>query len=713
MVKLLLGRGNEEMVIRNGRYWSSKLLLIFILLITACDSQDNIVGRQGGHSDKQLKIQVEQDGFYRVTLKELRDAGLMIESLIPENLYLSQLGAAVPYLINENVLIFYGQAPDNRYTATRPYLLEFGKPGTLIGEEIMSPMDAPVVDQVPLVKHFEENDIYNPQALNVVDDDNWHWETINPQQKLPLSISVPAASDRPAAIRINLWGVTHDPRVDNDHDLDLLLNGQSLGTIRWDGSIYYDSRLDIAPGTLINGENTLILNNEAIGANKLDIMELNWLELTYMAPPVAIEDQLEFRDVTGTVTLSGFSDRPHIFDINDPNASKILTGWDYGDEEITLAVRDDMHIAAIGPDGYLSPTSIEPVRQSGWRKIDNQADLLIVTTDDLAPALTPLIEAREAQGLRVALATVSEIYDEFGFGEASPESIQSFVSHAYNKWRTPSPAYLLLVGDATSDYRGYLRTVPKNIVPSPMVPVIYGGETVSDSRIADVTGDMRPELAVGRWPVTERSDVKALVERTLAYEQSEADDISMFATDGTEARFANLAKSLWTASDFSDSQIKLIDGPQASEVTAQWNEGAWLTTYIGHGSVQLWGKDNIFNPEAVSDLEAATPPIVLQLTCLTGLFAHPELTSLSETMLRHEQGPVLVIAATSLTLSNDQEPFAHSLLQNLRDPSIERIGDAFQEAKLALDIENSGALREISDTFALFGDPTTLVVRPG
>ena len=186
----------------------------------------------------------------------------------------------------------------------------------------------------------------------------------------------------------------------------------------------------------------------------------------------------------------------------------------------------------------------------------------------------------------------------------------------------------------------------------------------------------------------------------------------MFATDGTETRFANLANSLWTASEFPDSQIKLLDGPQASEVAAQWNEGAWLTTYIGHGSVQLWGKDNVFNPEAVKDLEAATPPIVLQLTCLTGLFAHPELTSLSETMLQHKQGPVLIVAATSLTLSDNQEPFVLGFLQSLRDPATKRSGDAFQMAKLALDVENRHGLREISDTFALLGDPTALIVRP-
>ena len=81
-------------------------------------------------------------------------------------------------------------------------------------------------------------------------------------------------------------------------------------------------------------------------------------------------------------------------------------------------------------------------------------------------------------------------------------------------------------------------------------------------------------------------------------------------------------------------------------------------------------------------------------------------------MLRHENGPVLLIAATSLTLSGNQQPFALSLMQHMQDPAYKRIGDAFQAAKLDLAIENNNGLREISDTFALLGDPSALMVRP-
>ncbi len=81
-------------------------------------------------------------------------------------------------------------------------------------------------------------------------------------------------------------------------------------------------------------------------------------------------------------------------------------------------------------------------------------------------------------------------------------------------------------------------------------------------------------------------------------------------------------------------------------------------------------------------------------------------------MLLHANGPVLVIAASSLTFSYQQEPFAVEFLKQLQDNDVERIGDAFFKAKESLDIENSEGYREISDTFALFGDPSAKISRP-
>ena len=665
-----------------------------------------------------LKLHIEQDGFYQLTLDALQTNGLPLTELDATNIHLSQSGQAVPYLIDDDSLIFYGQAPSNRYINSRAYILQLGQAGLLMSQTTSSitEVNAPIQQAIPLRLRLEENTTYQVDAFNgdnnIDENDLWFWHTLGLRTQLPIPFELTAVSDGSGTISIHLWGTTENPQIENDHDFDLIINDQKLDTIRWDGQTSYTSQTTIPASLLKQGKNTIILDNEIAGASPLDFMELNWLELVYMAPPTAVNDRLQFYSTEGLVYLDGFSGRPTLFDISDPQAPQQLTEWAYENKQAQLQVENNQHIVAIGPQGYLTPTALSSVRDSAWRNSSNQADLLIITTDNLAPALAPLVAAREAQNLNVALIPIEEIYDAFGFGNATPTALTTFIDYTQTIWQAPHPRYLLLVGDASSDYRNYLDQPQLNLIPSPMVPVQFGGETVSDARLGDGNHDGYPDLAIGRWPVQHVEEVTALVERTLAYEQGTAVNRALFTTDGTESRFADTATHLWQATAFADEHITLLNGPSSSEVVSQWNQGAWLTTYIGHGSIQRWGKEDVFTLEEASQLSIPTPPIVLQLTCLTGLFAHPQDVSLSETMLLHEQGPVLLVAATSLTLSSQQEPLALNLLENLQNPAMIRIGDAFHQAKLSLPITNNDGLREIVDTYILLGDPSTTIVRP-
>jgi hypothetical protein len=73
---------------------------------------------------------------------------------------------------------------------------------------------------------------------------------------------------------------------------------------------------------------------------------------------------------------------------------------------------------------------------------------------------------------------------------------------------------------------------------------------------------------------------------------------------------------------------------------------------------------------------------------------------------------VEIIAATSLTLSSNQKPFGVAFFREMQQDENYRIGDALQKAKLSLDVEHSRALKEISETFTLLGDPSALITRP-
>ncbi len=669
-----------------------------------------------------VKILVETTGFYQVTRTELAQAGLGTDGLDLTRLSLSYRDQSVPYVATADSVLFYGQASENRYSRQRVYVIRPNPASPRMTERAAQPAPPAAPATIQTTLRREENYFYEQRAIDASQTDVWFWRKIDlagEESILELPFELPTVAPGSAELRLRLYGLTHDPNLNGDHDFDVALNGQFLAGVTWDGQIHYTASLPVPDGLLQSGGNTLTIDNSRPGAAFVDQMDLDWFEIDYPAPATAVQDYLQVTGFNGAITLDGFSQTPRLFDVSQPDQPVALIAQTADDDSASLNLTPDTKLIAVGPGGWRSPAGIAPLRQTDLRRSERQADLLIVTTAALAPALEPLIEARQAQGLSVALVDIADIYAEFGYGEVTPEAVQAFVAYAYQKWDTPHPRYLFLVGEATTDPRGYLADAPdnpvaqpQNLVLSPFVSVEFAGETVSDARLADVDGDLRPDLAVGRWPVDDARTVKELVERTLAYEAGQPATKAIFAYDGTSAEFADFTQQLLNQAQFPESERDILAGPSANTVSDHWNAGAWIISYVGHGSQELWGKDEVFSVDSVKQINSAgPPPIVLQFTCLSGQFADPYIQSLSEALLTHPNGPVLLVAATSLTLSTQQSPFAINLLRQLEDTSVQRIGDAFQNAKASLDTANSG-LQEISDTFGLLGDPSAQVIRP-
>jgi hypothetical protein len=221
-------------------------------------------------------------------------------------------------------------------------------------------------------------------------------------------------------------------------------------------------------------------------------------------------------------------------------------------------------------------------------------------------------------------------------------------------------------------------------------------------------------LAVGRIPARTRDQVNILVEKILAYEtENNLVGVSsriLAIADGQEASFKSDAETFLAY--FPATYAPVLLTPPAGEndasrqISSALDEGVLFMSYFGHGSITMLGKDRIFSAEDGENLTNGNVlPIMINITCLAGLFTHPEAESLTEAMLWNpDGGAVAALSATSLTIPSDQAFLSKALVDALLENPNARLGQLLLLAQQTLPLENEG-VREVMETFLLFGDP--------
>ncbi|MBK8431279.1 MAG: hypothetical protein IPL28_08310 [Chloroflexi bacterium] len=308
-----------------------RFFLLFLLLFsTAACRRTDPTPAPLPISDNKLKIEVAEDGLYAIDLAAVQALGVQLENWSAAPLALTHNGQPIAHLLHEGQLLFYGRANDSIYTTTRAYLLEIGTEGVAMNTSAVSPPPAaspssPVLSQL----HLEQNTLYVSNAHTAEYPDTWYWHTIHVEQMFETTFTLPesvAKGDGSGRLRLQFWGASHDPNVQDDHDLDVSLNGQFIQKIVWEGQVHHTAELDIPAGLLRAGENTLLLDNRPVGNTFIDISHLDWIEVNYQTAAEADNDALAFTTSGGAISLAGFS-APPSFSASPIPTSPRWWGW--------------------------------------------------------------------------------------------------------------------------------------------------------------------------------------------------------------------------------------------------------------------------------------------------------------------------------------------------------------------------------------------------
>jgi len=312
---------------------------------------------------------------------------------------------------------------------------------------------------------------------------------------------------------------------------------------------------------------------------------------------------------------------------------------------------------------------------------------------------------RTKQGLKTALVDIEDVYDEFSFGDKSPQSIKDFLSYAASKWKL-KPRFVLLAGDASYDARNYLGLGDRDLVPTKLIDTAYL-ETASDDWLADFDGDGVADLAIGRLPICSAEEASLLVSKIIAYESSSPSKEALLVADANDGfDFEGAANQL--APIFPPGiSITQINRGRAGTETAKKHlldgiqRGQKVVNYTGHGSANVWRGDLLTAADAAR-LDNGHLPVFVMMTCLNGYFHDAALDSLAESLLKAEHGgAVAVWASSGMTLPGAQAAMNKELYRQVfSGKTALALGDAARGAKLA--VSDSDVRR----TWVLLGDPS-------
>ena len=291
--------------------------------------------------------------------------------------------------------------------------------------------------------------------------------------------------------------------------------------------------------------------------------------------------------------------------------------------EATLAVGGKAVVGPSGPERYL-----------------------VVSRPQFRHGLQPFVQWKRQEGYEV-----TEIYADTN----RCESIKALISGQWSVVSGQPPRYILLVGDVAQ-----IQAFPGTTRPAGL------GNHVTDLYYAEQTGDYLPDALLGRWPVSDTAELRAVVEKTLRYEQCIALDTArlrrMLLVAGSESQDPAPVTTNGQV-NYLGREIKLAhpeldtlcyrnpeSGSRRDAILNDLRRGAALLNYTAHCNTAGWSTPSV-TFASIDTLDNPQPLLYVNNCCQSNAFGG---TCFGEQLLRKPHGGAIgVIGATNSTLWNE------------------------------------------------------------
>lgn len=293
----------------------------------------------------------------------------------------------------------------------------------------------------------------------------------------------------------------------------------------------------------------------------------------------------------------------------------------------------------------------EPLRSLN----ETAAKMLVVCCDSFVTEMRNFIIHKNNLGIPTTLVKMSDV-------GTTADHLKTYIQNAYNN--DNDLTYVLLVGDAPQvptplvEYTEYTMIYIEDPIDSLIVPYdAYGG---ADPLYSLVSGnDKYPDIVIGRFAASTKSEVKTMVEKVISYEnqltsnwfnngigiagtftQEELNLYNYDTLDGDWYHMRNTIRCYLLSGHFTnvleyyDGSHGLLDAPgdpSSTDIINSINSGVSLINYLGHGEVDKWVTSDFCNNDVQYLMNQDKLPFIFSTSCLVGQFNNNTTQCFAET----------------------------------------------------------------------------------
>jgi hypothetical protein len=635
--------------------------------------------------------------------------------------------------------------------------------------------------------HREENFLWDPAPYEAgVKWERWWWQELSMIDSGGRVYSVDLKhvdTNGPCRLKARFWGsdfVWGCPWLPH-HLVKLEFNDSDSFFI--EGQLDRRMDVDTTAAWAVEGENVLVarvpvlrdtcLENRDPPKRREDKCLFGWFELEYQRRFRAAEDELSFdwfADAGGPTRFEagGFStDAVRVLDVTNRYRPEIVntsagSGGAVTFQENLEAGRRNYYLAA--DPALRTPVEISLRSPGSLRTSSETPDYIIVTGEPLGGAAEVLANWRrnhlygiteDGSAAVVEVADVSDIYDEFSWGLVDPLAIKHFLELRFRSAPAGArpPAYVLLLGDATWDFKDVYRLGVKNIVPAYDELYDWRSRTQYSSDdffvLFEGAEDRYSDMAIGRVSAETSAEAMDIVTLKIIGFETQGDrgpwrnTVVLAADDackktspeGLGERHTAQAEALsqrYLPEVLDRTKIYMIDygGPGCRSVSKPearadfieaLNSGAILVNYVGHGSAGVISDETLLLADDVAALgNGGKFGLFVTASCAVGKYDVPLEIGMAEKMMRHPSaGSLASYAATTLAYIPPNKELNELLVSALLPKTAP--ADSVRAApsgSFGLAIMEAEALFTNWEYFTpykyvLLGDPASVIPAPG